>query len=41
MNITDFAKDLLFGMKFGKGTDTEDLGIGKVRTHCPLDDGSC
>lgn len=41
MNITDFAKDLLFGMKFGKGTDTEDLGIGKVLTHCPLEDGSC
>ena len=31
MNIADFAKDLLFGMKFGKGADTEDLGIGKVR----------
>lgn len=31
MNIADFAKDLLFGMKFGKGADTEDLGIGDVR----------
>ena len=31
MNIGDFAKDLLFEMKFGKGGDTEDLGIGKVR----------
>ena len=31
MNIGDFAKDLLFEMKYGKGGDTEDLGIGKVR----------
>ena len=31
MNIADFAKDLLFEMKFGKGTDKEDLEIGKVR----------
>ena len=31
MNIADFAKDLLFEMKFGKGGDAEDLGVGKVR----------
>ncbi len=30
MNIADFAKDLLFGMKFGKDESTEDLGIGRV-----------
>lgn len=38
MNVADFAKDLLFETRFGKGTDTEDLGIGKVRTQYPLDD---
>lgn len=36
-NIADFAKDLLFGMKFGKSDATEDLGIGRVRTQCLLD----
>ena len=34
MNIADFAKDLLFEMKFGKGTGTEDLEIGKVGPQC-------
>lgn len=29
-NISDFAKSLLFAMKFGKGKDGEDLGIGSV-----------
>ena len=38
MNIADFAKDLLFAMKFGKGVNTEDLGIGKVRAQTPLDE---
>ena len=33
-NIADFAKDLLFGMKFGKDNSTEDLGIGRVRMQC-------
>lgn len=41
MNIADFAKDLLFGMKFGKAIDMEDLGIGKVRTQHALDDRLC
>ena len=36
MNIADFAKDLLFEMKFGKGTDSEDLEIGKVRRQYSL-----
>ena len=30
LNIADSAKDLLFGMKFGKDKCTEDLGIGRV-----------
>ncbi len=30
-SIVDFAKDLLFGMKFGNDNSTEDLGIGRVR----------
>ena len=29
-NIADFAKDLLFGMLFGKDTNTKDLEVGKV-----------
>ena len=29
-NIGDFAKDLLFGMKFGKDRNMEDLRIGRV-----------
>ena len=29
-NIADFAKDLFFGMKFGKDHNTEDLRIGRV-----------
>ena len=41
MNVADFAKDLLFGMKYGKGVDTEDLEIGKVCTQHPLNDGLC
>lgn len=32
LNITDFAKDLLFGMQFGKNDQLEDLNIGKVST---------
>lgn len=31
-NIADFAKDLLFGMKFGKDNEAGDLEIGRVRT---------
>jgi hypothetical protein len=31
-NIGDFAKDLLFEMRFGKDEKTEDLGIGRVGT---------
>lgn len=36
--ISDFAKSLLFAMKFGKGDDSEDLQIGSVRllTTIPL-----
>ena len=30
LNITDFAKNLLFGMQFGKNNDLEDLNLGKV-----------
>ncbi|KAL8736836.1 MAG: hypothetical protein Q9181_002279 [Wetmoreana brouardii] len=30
LNIADFAKDLLFGMKFGLNDNSEELGIGKV-----------
>ena len=37
MNVADFAKDLLFEMKFAKGVNTENLGIGKVRAQHPLD----
>jgi hypothetical protein len=29
-DISDFAKDLLYGMKFSKTEDAEDLDIGKV-----------
>lgn len=29
-NIADFAKDLLFGMKFGVGEDGKELEVGKV-----------
>ncbi|KAL8688517.1 MAG: hypothetical protein Q9218_005593 [Villophora microphyllina] len=32
LNITDFAKDLLFGMRFGLGSDSQELEIGKVPT---------
>ena len=31
LNITDFAKDLLFGMKYAKNEHLEELNIGKVR----------
>ncbi len=41
MNIADFAKDLLFGLKFGKGADTEDLGIGKVLAQNSLGCALC
>ena len=41
MNIADFAKDLLFGMKFGSTVDTEDVGIGRVRRQHPLNDQLC
>ncbi len=30
-NIADFAKDLLFGMKFGVDEDAKELQVGKVR----------
>ena len=30
LNITDFAKDLLFGMQFGKNDELEELNVGKV-----------
>lgn len=40
-NIADFAKDLLFWMKFGKNDATEDLGIGRVRTQYLLNDQLC
>lgn len=30
MNIADFAKDLLFGMKYGLDQNSEELEIGKV-----------
>ena len=33
-NITDFAKDLLFAMRFGKDDDGKDLEIGRVRIEC-------
>src|SRR5436190_22217582 len=33
-NIADFAKDLLFWMKFGKDDNTEDLEIGRVGIKC-------
>ena len=35
-NVTDFAKDLLFGMKFGKDDNMEGLAIGRVRLQYPL-----
>jgi hypothetical protein len=35
-NIADFAKDLLFWMKFGKDDNTEDLEIGRVGIKCLL-----
>lgn len=35
-NISDFAKDLLFGMKFGSDGSTEDLKIGEVSRMHPL-----
>lgn len=38
MNIADFAKDLLFEMKFGKGVNMEELGIGRVRAQPPPHD---
>lgn len=41
MNVENFAKDLLFEMKYGKGVNTEDLGIGKVRAQHPLDNRFC
>ena len=41
MNIADFAKDLLFEMKFGKDGDKEDLGIGKVRALLYLNHRLC
>lgn len=31
LDITDFAKDLLFGMKYGLNDDSERLDIGKVQ----------
>ena len=34
LNITDFAKDLLFGMKFGIGERGEELQVGAVGTPC-------
>ena len=30
LNISDFAKDLLYEMRFGRDDNLEDLGIGKV-----------
>ncbi|KAL8697637.1 MAG: hypothetical protein Q9224_002209 [Gallowayella concinna] len=30
LNIADFAKDLLFGMKYGLNTESEELEVGKV-----------
>ena len=30
LNITDFAKDLLFGMRFGIGEQGEELRLGAV-----------
>lgn len=33
LNIADFAKDLLFGMKFGLDQDSQELEIGKVSSH--------
>lgn len=35
-NIADFAKDLLFEMKFGKDHNAGDLEIGRVRNICLL-----
>ena len=35
-NIGDFAKDLLFGMKFGLDENAKELGVGKVRLHATL-----
>lgn len=35
-NIADFAKDLLFEMRFGKDDNTEDLGIGRVGVESVL-----
>ncbi|KAL8769894.1 MAG: hypothetical protein Q9194_005323 [Teloschistes cf. exilis] len=32
LNIADFAKDLLFAMKFGLGEDSQELNIGTVPT---------
>jgi len=32
-NIADFAKDLLFGMKFGVDESAKELEVGKVRLH--------
>ena len=32
LNITDFAKDLLFGMQFGRNDDLGELNVGKVST---------
>lgn len=40
-NIADFAKDLLFWMKFGKNDAAEDLGIGRVRTQYLLNVQLC
>ena len=31
LNTADFAKDLLFGMKYGLNEQSQELGIGKVR----------
>ena len=38
-NISDFAKDLLFEMRFGKDDAMDDLGIGRVHLKKPVISG--
>ena len=33
LNVTDFAKDLLFCMEYGKDEQKDELNIGKVKTE--------
>ena len=39
LNIADFAKDLLFGMKYGLNEESQELEVGKVWTRDLLSQG--